>query len=160
MSIETLIIQAANKSDETATTFDSLIKAKIAERLENMKKDVMSNMFEARRPMYGSESILPASSALGHGSKSSLEQIGKTWNDSKMTVMAVKTSEGKKKFISGSGHTDYHKIGDTFRAHHDQTWRDLGNHTVENIIRLDKGKVVHQENDIGVNEKRPLSVYK
>lgn len=47
MSIETLITQAANKSDETAATLDSLIKVKIAERLEDMKKDVMAKMFNS-----------------------------------------------------------------------------------------------------------------
>lgn len=106
-----------------------------------------------------SSAILPASRALEHGNKSSLDQIGQEWNG-KMTVLAVADGDGKKKFVSGSGHGHYHNVGDTFRAHHDQTRQDLGYHKVENVIHIDGGKVVHKENDIGVNEKRPLSVYK
>jgi len=104
-------------------------------------------------------STLPASRILHDKNKSSLKDIHDTWGNDKMTVHVVSDREGKHKYFVGSGHTN-EKVGDIIYAKHDQTQKDLGSHTIRNKIHLENGKIVHKDNDIGVDKPHPMHVFK
>lgn len=123
-----------------------------------------SNLMEDRRTdarirrLRSSKAILPASRDLHGKNKSSLDDVSKTW-EGRSSVQVLEDGTGHRKFLCGAGH-GYNKAGDTIRLYHDQTWKDLGHHKVVNEIHLDNGKIVHKENDEGVNSSYPLYVYK
>ena len=89
----------------------------------------------------------------------SIEKIIKE-NDSNGTIIVAKR-DGVKTFILGS-RGDYGKIGQ--QVHYIQ---DTGNGygkegycEIENIITIDKEKIINPGNEIGLNEKRTLWVFK
>ncbi len=165
-TIELINAIASNDTIASAQLFNDAVMSRVSDIIDARRQEVAQGMFEnesenmlINEAPYNSSAILPASRALHNKNKSSLDDVGDTWKD-KMTVLAVKDIDGKKRFVGESGHGGYHKVGERFNAHHDQTWQPLGQHEVENVIHMDGGKVVHRENEIGLHEKRPLYVYK
>lgn len=93
--------------------------------------------------------------------KPSVEKIAIENASDKATIMVVQRDD-KKAFILGSGISGYGNIGEEMRY-----IRDTGNGygadgliLIENIIIINSKGVVDPGNGIGVNEKRPLYVFK
>ena len=91
--------------------------------------------------------------------KPSIEKIIKE-NDSEATIMVVKRDDVKT-FILGS-RDNYGEIGKSVRYIQDtgNGYGRKGFCEIENIIKIDKEKIVDSGNGIGVNEKRTLWVFK
>lgn len=114
--------------------------------------------------------LLPATRALWNKNKVGVSDIANHpgWKEHKMTVQVAHvypSSSGsrfgdshKVAFVVGSGHT---KSGEAaFDAHHDQTFDKLGHHEIVNTIHLHNGEIVHKDNDLHLNDKAPVRVYK
>lgn len=113
------------------------------------------------------EALLPATKALWNKNKVGIDDIAKQWGKGKYTVQVAhvhgsewerdRGGKPKLRFVVGSGHGGY---DDKFHAHHDQTGAKAGYHHIVNNVHIEDGKVVHQDNDLHVNDKAAVHVYK
>lgn len=118
-----------------------------------------------------STAILPATRALFNKNKVSIHDIANEpdWNEHELSVQiahvhkshweAKHGNKPKVHFIVGYGHTK-EPVGHEFTAHHDQTGAKLGHHTVVNVVHLKGGKIVHKANDLHIDDKAAVHVYK
>lgn len=95
-----------------------------------------SAIYEMRKPPRGSVAILPAAKAVFDKTKVSVEDVKDHWKDGTLLVI----SQGPKKsfLYTSAGVNESLKKGAEFQAHHDQTGRDLGYWTVDEVINVAK----------------------
>ena len=93
------------------------------------------------------------------GDKPSINKIIEE-NNSEGTIMAV-DKMGVKTFILGTK-GNYGNVGDTkfFNIDTGNGYKDGGYCKIENIINIDKENITSSINNIGLNEKRVLWVFK
>lgn len=82
-------------------------------------------------------------------------------NASESTIMVVER-DGKKVFVLGSGFGGYGNIGEekTYIKDTGMGYGGSGYIKIENYITIDEKGIVDPGNGIGVEEKRPLYVFK
>ena len=161
--IKNLVSLIFENSDdkEIKESINYIIAQKVANRLNELKEEVADDMFnkELTEVSKRSRAILPASRDLGHGNKSSIEDIAKDFPDANVQVAAHGFGDKKIRYVVSSGDMG-DPVGTFFDAHHDQTRKNLGYHTIVNNIRLKDGKLDRTDNNIGVKTKHPMYVYK
>ena len=124
---------------------------------------LVSELFEGRmdRLHGGSWAILPAARILFGKNKVTIKDMSSEWK--KGTVYVVDLGGKRNVFIYSSGNISSIKKGETYRAHHDQTFADLGSAKVLNIIpyHVEDDKVkMDTDNELGTKDAFPLYVFK
>ena len=112
---------------------------------------------------YGDWAILPATMALYGRRTVDIITAASTWEDE--VILVCKNEQNRTCFVGSTGGEssfEYYKndIGKSFSAFHDQTGASKGRYTVKNVVRIKKGEIVDQVNDVGIKEKASLSVFK
>ena len=109
----------------------------------------------------GDWAILPCTMDLYGKRKVDIIEAASTW-DKCSVFICQKPGEKRFLFVVGSG--DYRgygiELGRSYSAYHDQTGASKGMYTVVNMVRIVNGEIVEKENDIGINEKASVSVFK
>jgi hypothetical protein len=88
-----------------------------------------------------------------------------TWKDHDDTILVCTKPDEKDRvtFISSSGDGfDHYKkdIGKSFHAIHDQTMKSKGMYKIVNVVVLKGGEIKKKANDIGLDKKASLCVFK
>ena len=87
------------------------------------------------------------------------------WKGHDETILVCEKPDEKNRltFIasSGDGFEHYKKdIGKSFHAIHDQTMKSKGMYKVVNVVVLKDGEIKKKANEIGLNKKASLAVFK
>jgi len=104
--------------------------------------------------------ILPAGRILFGKNKVSIKDMSTEWKKGTVYVVDLR---GRNVFLYSSGNIPSIKMGDTHRAHHDQTFGDLGSAKVLNIIpyhMVDGELKMDTDNELGTKDSFPLYVFK
>lgn len=108
--------------------------------------------------------ILPATMVLYNRRTVDVITAASTWDEVTILVCEVDDHKGKTRlaFVSSAGGFDHYVnyVGKTYSAHHDQTRAYKGEYKVVNVIRVENGEIVNKVNEIGVNKKASLAVFK
>ena len=107
--------------------------------------------------------ILPATMALYGKKVVDIITAASTWDESVTIYVCSKTeSSGKERilFVSSAGGGVGAKVGESYDTIHDQTGASKGRYKVLNIVHIKDGKITSKENDVGINSKASLSVFK
>jgi hypothetical protein len=107
-------------------------------------------------------SILPATMALYNRRTVDIITAASEWKDHDTTILVCKKGERTCFVSSSSDSYDYYAkdIGKSFTTMHDQSMVSKGTYKLVNVVVLKGGKILKQANDIGINEKASLSVFK
>ena len=107
--------------------------------------------------------ILPATMALYGKRVVDIITAASTWDECTILV-CEKDENGRKRlaFVSSASPAESYNsyVGKTFHAGHDQTQADKGFYKVVNVVHVKDGQIVGKVNDIGVNSKASLAVFK
>lgn len=107
--------------------------------------------------------ILPATMALYGKRVVDIITAASTWDESTILV-CEKEENGRKRlaFVSSASPAESYNsyVGKTYHAGHDQTQSDKGYYKVVNVVHIKDGQIVSKVNDIGVNQKASLAVFK
>lgn len=106
--------------------------------------------------------ILPATMALYGKKVVDIITAASEWDESTIYVCSKIESSGKERilFVSSAGGGVGAKVGESYDTIHDQTGASKGRYKVLNIVHIKDGKIVSKENDVGINAKASLSVFK
>jgi len=117
--------------------------------------------------MSHSLAILPATRILYNKNKVGHDELGADHKDGTVYAARMHTGSGDKHVFlhSAGGKLSDVKVGTKHFWHHDQTQpggQRSGSQrlTIDNVIHHKDGKIHSHENDVGVNEKRPVYVFK
>lgn len=104
--------------------------------------------------------ILPATMALYNKRTVDIITAASTWDDCVIYVCS-KEENGKDRilFLASSGDLGI-KVGTSSETYHDQTGASKGNYTVMNIVHIVDGQIVSKSNNIGLDKKASLAVFK
>lgn len=146
----------ATLEKQIITTFCKALTAKKASALrvaeiEDPDNKLSESLTEGRaeQRLSNSTSILPAARAIFDKNKVSVEDINSEWK--KAIAYVIKQGDKKAFLVSNGGDVGYAK-GKKFNAHHDQTWKDLGEFEVVDVIK--------DLSSSDFKEKLPLYVFK
>lgn len=129
----------------------------------------INELFENRRSSYremrlrNSWALLPAARVLFNKNKVTVDEVTQfdSWHDGSILVTKNK---GRTVFLHSSGEWSKSDIGKVKSGHHDQSFADLGEFEVENVIHWTRNKdgevKIKSVNDKGLKEKAPLYVFK
>lgn len=102
--------------------------------------------------------------ALTEKRRAPITEVGVHWTDS--TVYVVKSASGKKLFAVSCGADGTTQVGDTARfvkdtgnGHQFPKYED-SHLTIENVVSFKSGAVASSINQIGLDEKRAIHVFK
>jgi hypothetical protein len=104
--------------------------------------------------------ILPATMELYGNRVVDIITAGSEWDHS--SVIVCSKEDGTKRrllFVVSAGGGEY-PIGAEYEAFHDQTGGSKGFYRVENVVKLKDGQIVSKVNDIGLDRKASVSVFK
>jgi hypothetical protein len=79
------------------------------------------------------------------------------------TVYVCSKDEGGRSrilFVVSAGGGVGAKVGETYEAFHDQTGASKGMYTVLNVVQIADNEIVSKANDVGLNVKASVSVFK
>lgn len=109
----------------------------------------------------GDWAILPATMTLYGKRTVGIIEAASTWDKCSIFV-CQKDGESRLLFVSGSGEYEGYgiNIGQSYSTYHDQTGASKGLYTVLNMVYIVNGEIVKKENDIGLDKKASLSVFK
>lgn len=114
--------------------------------------------------MSRSWSILPATMALYNKRTVDIKTANSTWGEGTVLVCEVTGSNGKDRlaFVHSAGHYDNYVsyVGKLYAAHHDQTGASKGYYKVVNVVGFKNNEIENKVNDIGLNVKASLAVFK
>lgn len=115
--------------------------------------------------MRNSWALLPCTRILFNKNKVSLADLQREWNKNTVYICERdrdnETGKPKLVFLASSGDLwEDVKVGAMRMGKHDQTRANLGPMYVRNIVRLVDGKVVSSDNDLYLDVKAPLMVFK
>jgi hypothetical protein len=105
--------------------------------------------------------ILPATMALYGKRVVTLQEAVSEWGDGTIYICA-KDENGRQRilFVYSSGQEGDDKVGKTYEAFHDQTHASKGFYTVLNVAHFENNELVRSVNNIGLNVKASLAVFK
>jgi len=109
----------------------------------------------------GDWSILPATMELYNRRTVDIITAASTWDEA--TILVCKNEDGRICFVSSAGNAMSHyekDIGKSFSTHHDQTGASKGRYTVLNVVYVKGDKIVDKANDVGIDKKASLAVFK
>lgn len=109
-----------------------------------------------------SVSLLPATQVLFKARTISLARLKEIWDSNTVYVLRNADTE-KLVFAASCGRlwdTAKFAIGMQHPVHHDQTHAFRGVFRIENIVDVKDGLVVSADNDVGLNVKAPVWVFK
>lgn len=101
--------------------------------------------------------ILPATMELYNRRTVDIIKAASEWGDA--VIYVCKNDQNRTCFVSSSGDLGY-KVGSRHRAYHDQTRASKGTYEIINIVTIKNGEIVDKKNDLGINEKASLAVFK
>lgn len=108
--------------------------------------------------------ILPATMSLYNKRTVDLKTANSTWGDGSILICEVDGSNGKTRlaFVHSAGGFDGYVsyVGKSYAAHHDQTMASKGMYKVVNVVGFENNEIVNKVNDIGLNAKASLAVFK
>lgn len=112
-------------------------------------------------PRHNSVALLPATQCLFKARTINLGRLNEVWDKNCVYVLRNCDTE-KLVFAASCGRLWNPKftVGSQHSVHHDQTQAFYGVFRIENIVDLENGEIVKQENDIGVAGKAPVWVFK
>lgn len=103
--------------------------------------------------------ILPATMSLYNRRTVDIITAASTW-DSSTIYVCTKAGESRLLFVASSGRFNGCPVGSSHEVYHDQTQAFKGVYTIVNIVEIKDGEIVAKENEIGLNAKASLSVFK
>jgi len=121
-----------------------------------------ANTSELSESYYDSNSwtILPATMALYGKRTMPLVNAADHWGRGTVYI-CKKSGEDRFLFVVSSGKLgDYSKVGSVHPAYHDQSRAYKGDYHVLNIVEINDGQIVDKVNDIGLNAKGSVAVFK
>lgn len=108
--------------------------------------------------------ILPATMALYNKRVVDIVTAASCWENEETTILVCSKEENGRQrlaFISSSGDaTNYYKVGQGSETFHDQTGQSKGYYKIENVVVLKGGQILKKANEVGINAKASLSVFK
>ena len=115
-----------------------------------------------RKHKRNSWSVLPCAQVLWNQRTVSLHDLGAVWNDVTVYICEREARFDKKvvTFLVSCGPLSGVKVGQEHDAHHDQTLKHIGTYTVTNIVRVVNGEVASKSNDLHLDTRRAVSVFK
>jgi len=133
----------------------------LAAKLEEVGVKALNEQQRALDESYGRGwAILPATMVLYGKRTVDIKTAASEWDDSVIYVCG-KEENGKNRilFLASSGDLGI-KVGTSSETYHDQTGASKGVYTVLNIVHIVDGEIVSKVNDIGLNVKASLAVFK
>lgn len=133
----------------------------LAAKLEEVGVKALNEQQSALNEVYGRGwAILPATMALYDKRTVDIITAASTWDDCVIYVCS-KEENGKDRilFLASSGDLGF-KVGTSSETYHDQTGASKGVYTVMNIVHIVDGKIVSKSNNIGLDKKASLAVFK
>lgn len=131
----------------------------IISHLKNQMK-VNFNVLEEGKQLLewptNSWAILPATMELYGRRTIDIKGAVGEWGDG--TILVCKNEQDRICFLYTSG--DGYPVGTKHKTHHDQTGASKGVYTVLNNVTFDKNEIVKKDNDVGLNVKASLAVFK
>lgn len=109
--------------------------------------------------------ILPATMALYGKRVVDIKTAASEWAPHEETILVCTKEEGSRQRIlflasSGSPSSWLKEMGTTHECFHDQTQASKGFYTVVNVVGFKDGEIISSVNDIGLNVKASVSVFK
>lgn len=133
----------------------------LAAKLEEVGVKALKEQHSELDESYGRGwAILPATMVLYNKRTVDIITAASTWDDSVIYVCG-KEENGKNRilFLASSGDLGF-KVGTSSETYHDQTGASKGVYTVLNIVHIVDGQIVSKENNIGLDKKASLAVFK
>ena len=111
----------------------------------------------------GDWAILPATMELYGRRTVDIIKAASEWDDA--AILVCENEDGRICFVSsadGASSFKHHKndIGKSFSTHHDQTGASKGRYKVLNVVHIKNGEIVDKVNDVGLDKKASLAVFK
>jgi hypothetical protein len=105
--------------------------------------------------------ILPATMELYGKRVVTLPEAISEWGSGTVYICG-KEENGRNRilFVVSAGGGVGAKVGETYEAFHDQTHASKGMYTVLNIAQFKDNEMVHSENNVGLNTKASVAVFK
>ncbi len=109
--------------------------------------------------------ILPATVALYNKKVVDIVTAASEWADGDETILVCSKTENDGRarllFIASSGDCfDQYQVGQGSETYHDQTGASKGYYKIENVVVLNGGQIIKKKNEIGLNKKCSLAVFK
>ncbi len=107
--------------------------------------------------------ILPATVALYGKKVVDIKTAASEWAPHEETILVCSKDENGRQrtlFLASSGPGTGFKVGETRECFHDQTHASKGMYTVQNIVTFKDGEIISKANDISLNVKASLAVFK
>ena len=113
---------------------------------------------------HNSWALAPATRILFNKNKLALTELVREWKKNVVYICERDGSlaDGKPRlvFLSSAGGLRDVAVGTCRPGHNNHTFASLGYLRVRNVVELEDGKVVKSANDLYLNEKAPLYVFK
>lgn len=157
MVVETLYDTALSGESVTLYATKSGIAALIASAPveENIQLD------EWNTRMRNGWAILPATMDLYGKRTVDLKTAASEWKTGEETILICqKSGETRFLFLASSGGPDGWSVGETRECFHDQKQTSKGMYTVMNVVGFTDGEITYTANDIGLNARASVAVFK
>lgn len=104
--------------------------------------------------------ILPATMALYGKRVVDITTAASEWAPHEETILVCQLENGRIAFLASSGGGEGFKVGETRECFHDQTQASKGMYKVLNIVVFRDGEIASKANEVGLNVKASVAVFK
>lgn len=160
---------ALTKTGEKAGSYSDGLGVFYNNKLDNSLSNIhvdetVDDLAEARGYPRG-WAILPATMALYGKKVVDIYTAASEWTSDKhkQTILVChKNENGRDRmlFIASYGDGSSYKVGESSETYHDQTLASKGVYTILNVVVFQGGEIISKANDVGLNAKASLAVFK
>lgn len=104
--------------------------------------------------------ILPATMSLYGKRVVDITTAASEWAPHEETILVCQLENGRIAFLASSGGGEGFKVGETRECFHDQTQASKGMYKVLNIVVFRDGEIASKANEVGLNVKASVAVFK